>query len=74
MGMHQIDYKVMRTGSRLFDIVMINAAKRICTDLPGISYEVAPKEIRITGELNDEDYAKYEKFMFGGDELYEETL
>ena len=59
MGMHPIDYKVARTGSRLFDIVMINAAKRICTDLPGISYEVAPKEIRITGELNDEDYEKY---------------
>ena len=65
--MHNVDFTIPRTGSRLFDLVMINAAKRLCTDLPKLSYEVKEREIRITGELNDEEFVKYEEFMTGGD-------
>lgn len=65
--MHTVDFTIPRTGSRLFDLVMINAAKRLCTDLPKLSYEVKEREIRITGELNDEEFVKYEEFMTGGD-------
>ncbi len=63
--MHKVNYTVMRTGSRLFDDVIINAAKRICTELRGIRCEISPTEVRIIGELNDADYAQYETFMFG---------
>ena len=65
--MHSVDFTIPRTGSRLFDLVMINAAKRLCTDLPKLSYEVQEKAIHITGELNDEEFEKYEEFMTGGD-------
>ncbi len=65
--MHNVDFTIPRTGSRLFDLVMINAAKRLCTDLPKLSYAVTEREIRITGELNDEEFVKYEDFMTGGD-------
>ena len=65
--MHTVNYTVMRTGSRLFDDVIISAAKQICAKLPGIDYEITPTEVRISGELDDADFAQYEKFMFGED-------
>lgn len=68
MAMHQVDYEVLRSGSKLFDIVMMNAAKKLCEDLPGLSYAMDEKAIRITGELDDGDYEKYLDFMFGGEE------
>ena len=74
MAMHPIEYKVARTGSRLFDTVMVNAAKRICATLPGLSYEESESELRITGELNDADWARYEEFMFGSGELDPDKL
>lgn len=67
MAMHTVDYKIPRTGSRLFDLVMVNAAKRLCMDLPKLKYEVQEKVIYISGELNDEEFEQYEKFMTGGD-------
>ena len=67
MAMHKIDYTVVRTGSRLFDSVMIQAAEHICAELHGIRCEIGAKEIRILGALDDTDYAAYEKFMFGED-------
>ena len=68
MKMHKIDYKVLRTGSRLFDDMMVSAAQRICSELPGIQYEVTAKEIRVFGELDDAAYGQYEIFMFGEDQ------
>ena len=65
MNKHTVNYTVMRTGSRLFDDVIISAARQICAELPGISCEVTPTEVHITGSLSDADYAQYEKFMFG---------
>lgn len=73
MEMHKVSYTVSRTGSKLFDQVMINAAKEICSQLAGITCETTDREIRITGALNDEDFARYQAFMFGGDELLDET-
>ena len=72
MKMHKIDYKVLRTGSRLFDNVIIDAAKHICSELPGIRCEVTETEVRIFGELDDADYAQYETFMFGEDAAREQ--
>lgn len=68
MKIHKIDYKVLRTGSRLFDNVIIDAAKRICSELPGITCEVTEQEVRIFGALDDEGFAQYENFMFGGED------
>ena len=65
MELHQVDYTVLRTGSRLFDGVIIEAANQICAALPGIRCEVTPTEIHILGALNDADFAEYERFMFG---------
>ena len=68
--MHTVNYTVMRTGSRLFDDVIIAAAKRICAELTGLRCQVTPTEVHISGALNDADYARYEKFMFGEAEGY----
>ena len=54
MKMHKIDYRVLRTGSRLFDNVIIDAAKHICSELPDIRYEVTETEVRILGERASE--------------------
>lgn len=67
MDTHKVAYKVFRTGSKLFDIVIINAAKKVCEDIPGLNYEVTEKEICISGELDDEGYAKYQEFMLNNE-------
>ncbi len=62
--MHQIDYKIPLTGSKLFDIVMYNTAKKLCTEYPGLEFKYDTKEITIYGELNDFWYQKYQEAMF----------
>jgi hypothetical protein len=53
------------TGSKLFDMVMYNTAKKLCADYPGLSFEYEDrKSIRIVGELEDYWYEKYQKEMF----------
>lgn len=67
MAMNKVDYKVYRSGSKLFDIVMVNTAKKLCAVCPGLQYTVDEKEIKIFGELDDENYKKYMDYMFESD-------
>lgn len=64
MTMHPIEYEVKLTGSKLFDLVMYNTAKDLCTDFPGLSFEYGEKAIRIYGELNDYWFDKFNETMF----------
>ena len=65
MEMHKVEYEVKLTGSKLFDLVMYNTAKKLCIDYPGLSFEYGEKSIRVFGELNDHWYEKYQAEMFG---------
>lgn len=65
MNMHKVEYIIPLTGSKLFDIVMYNTAKKLCMDYPGLSYEYGEKDIRVFGELDDYWYEKYQEVMFG---------
>lgn len=65
MEMNKVEYTFKLTGSQLFDIVMYNTAKQLCTDFPGLDFEYGKESIRIYGELDDYWYAKYQKHMFG---------
>lgn len=67
MTMHQVDYTIQLTGSKLFDIVMYNTAKKLCADYPGLSFDYNEKSIRVYGELDDFWYKKYQNEMFGKD-------
>lgn len=64
MEMHKVEYTIQLTGSQLFDIVMYNTAKQLCTDFPGLSFDYDKNTIHIHGELNDFWYEKYQKAMF----------
>ncbi len=64
---HKVEYVLYRTGSKLFDIVMTNTAKKLCEDCKGLSYEMDDKKIRVFGELDEENYKKYMEFMFESD-------
>ena len=64
MDMHKVEYTLNLTGSKLFDIVMFNTAKKLCTDYPGLQVEYDKKIIRIFGELNDYWFQKYNEAMF----------
>lgn len=68
MNMHKVEYVIPLTGSKLFDIVMYNTAKKLCLDYPGLSYEYGERDIRVFGELDDYWYEKYQEAMFGKDE------
>lgn len=65
MEMKKVEYVIQLTGSKLFDIIMHNTAKKLCDDFPGLNFEYDEKEIRVFGELNEYWYEKYEKVMFG---------
>lgn len=65
MGMHKVEYTLQLTGSQLFDIVMYNTAKQVCSDFPGLNLDYNKTNIRIYGELNDFWYEKYQETMFG---------
>jgi len=64
MEMHKINYEIKLTGSKLFDIVMFNTAKQLCTDYPGLNFKYDTEKITIYGELSDMWYEKYQKEMF----------
>ena len=64
MAMHPIEYEVKLTGSKLFDLVMYNTAKKLCTDFPGLDFDYNKTEIKIFGELNDYWYDEFNKQMF----------
>ena len=65
MDTHKIDYEIKLTGSKLFDIVMFNTAKKLCTEYPGLDFEYGTTSIRIFGELHDFWFEKYNAAMFG---------
>jgi len=65
MEMHKVEYSFQLTGSQLFDIVMYNTAKQLCSDFPGLRFDYNKTSIRIYGELNDFWYEKYQQTMFG---------
>lgn len=67
MGKHQINYTIKLTGSKLFDIVMYNTAKKLCLDYPGLDFEYDITKIYVYGSLDDEAYARYQAEMFGKD-------
>lgn len=65
MEMHKVEYVINLTGSKLFDVVTYNTAKKLCKEFPGLemSYD-DEKHIRVYGELNDYWYEKYQEKMF----------
>lgn len=65
MGMNKVEYMLQLTGSQLFDIVMYNTAKKLCSDFPGLKFDYNETNIRIYGELSDFWYEKYQEAMFG---------
>ena len=65
MELHNVEYTFQLTGSQLFDMVMYNAAKQLCNDFPGLSFDYDKTTIRIHGELNDYWYERYQNVMFG---------
>lgn len=65
MEFKKVEYTIQLTGSKLFDTVMYNTAKKLCTDYPGLNFEYNEKNIRVFGELNEYWYAKYQEEMFG---------
>lgn len=67
MELHKVEYTIPLTGSKLFDVVMYNTAKKLCADYPGLSYEYGKESIRVFGELNDYWYEQYQETMFGKD-------
>lgn len=64
MGMHKINYTIKLTGSKLFDVVMYNTAKKLCLDYPGLDFDYDITHIYVYGQLDDEQYEKYQKEMF----------
>lgn len=64
MELHKVEYEVKLTGSKLFDVVMYNTAKKLCHEYPGLNFDYGETTIRIYGELDDYWYEKYQKEMF----------
>lgn len=64
MSKHKVEYFIPLTGSKLFDVVMYNTAKKFCEEYPGLDYEYGEKSIRVFGELDDYWYDKYQEAMF----------
>lgn len=65
MEMKKVEYTIQLTGSKLFDIVMYNTAKKLCADYPGLALECTNTTIRVYGELSEYWYEKYQEEMFG---------
>ncbi len=64
--MHDVEYVIELTGSKLFDIVTYNTANQLCKEFPGLSLDYQDeKHICIHGQLNDYWYDLYQKKMFG---------
>lgn len=68
MEIRKVEYTIRLTGSKLFDMVMYNTAKKLCDDFPGLRFEYDEREIRVYGELNEYWYGKYQETMFGNGE------
>ena len=64
MEMHDIDFEIKLTGSKLFDVVMFNTAKKICDDFPGLQFSYGKNEIKIFGQLDDYWFKRYNEKMF----------
>lgn len=64
MDLHKVEYVIPLTGSKLFDMVMRNTAEKLCADFPGLNLEYDAMSIRVYGELDDENYEKYQETMF----------
>lgn len=65
MELKKVEYTIHLTGSKLFDTVMYNTAKKLCIDYPGLSFEYDENDIRVFGELDEYWYEKYQESMFG---------
>lgn len=68
MNTKHVDFKTKRTGSNMYDLIMVNATKRICNDIPDLNCSITDEEIRIFGDLSESDYAQYRKFISGGEQ------
>ena len=65
MEMHNVEYVILLTGSKLFDYVVYNTAQQLCEEFPGLEVSYPDeKHIEISGELNDFWYEKYQKKVF----------
>lgn len=62
--MHEINFTVRLTGSKLFDIYAYNTAQKLCDKFPGLSFEYAENEIRIYGSLNDYWFNEWNRAVF----------
>lgn len=65
MEMKKVEYTIQLTGSKLFDMVMYNTAKKLCADYPGLELDCTETTIRVHGELSEYWYEKYQEEMFG---------
>lgn len=65
MEMHKVEYTLQLTGSKLFDLVLYNSAKKLCIEYPGLNFEYGETSIRVFGELDEYWYEKYQLEMFG---------
>ncbi len=63
--MHTVDYKIRLCGSLIFDSLMRQTAQKLCADFPNLSMDSDTKEITIHGDLDDNDYQRYQVAMYG---------
>lgn len=68
MEMKKVEYTIPLTGSKLFDMVMYNTAKKLCSDYPGLALDTTENAIRVYGELTEYWYERYQEEMFGKSE------
>ena len=62
--MHEIDFIVPLSGSKLFDMNAYVTAKKLCAKFPGLQFDYDDKQIHIHGSLNDNWYTEWNKAVF----------
>lgn len=73
MEMISIKYAFKLTGSKLFDIVMYNTAKDLCTRYPGLRLQYDDNEILIDGMITPYRAEKLKDELGGYDSSLLET-
>lgn len=63
-NLHTIDFVVPLSGSKLFDMMAYGTAQKLCAKFPGLEFKYEHDKIRVSGQLNDDWYAKWNKMVF----------
>lgn len=61
---HKVVFRLARTGSAIFDTVLQATAEQICTEISGLKYQNQNDNIVISGDLDQENYEKYQAMMY----------